>query len=49
MPVYRQRDRLADLRDRNDIIFDVCVDRMEAGAAMAFFEATTTPSLPFVP
>ena len=37
MPVYRQRDRLADLRHRNDIIFDVCVDRMETGAAMALF------------
>ena len=37
MPVYRQRDRLADLRHRNDIIFDTCVDRMEAGAAMALF------------
>ena len=37
MPVYRQRDRLVDLRLRNDIIFDLCVDRMEAGAAMALF------------
>ena len=36
-PVYRQRDKLADLRHRNDIIFDVCVDRMKAGAAMALF------------
>ena len=37
MPVYRQRDRVDSLRERNDIIFDVCVDRMHAGAAMGIF------------
>ncbi|MEE2837668.1 MAG: 1-acyl-sn-glycerol-3-phosphate acyltransferase [Bacteroidota bacterium] len=36
-PIYRQRDKLADLRHRNDIIFDVCVERLKAGAAMALF------------
>ena len=34
MPVYRQRDRVDQLRERNDVIFDACVDRMHAGAAM---------------
>ena len=35
------------LRERNDIIFDVCVDRMHAGAAMGIFPKATTivPSL----
>lgn len=37
MPVYRQRDRVDQLRERNDIIFDACVDRMHAGAAMGIF------------
>lgn len=37
MPVYRQRDRVDSLRERNDVIFDVCVDRMHAGAAMGIF------------
>ena len=35
--VYRQRDRVDQLRERNDIIFDVCVDRLHAGAAMGIF------------
>ena len=37
MPIYRQRDRLEDIRHRNDIIFDVCVERLHAGAAMGIF------------
>ena len=37
LPVYRQRDRVDQLRERNDIIFDVCVDRLYAGAAMGIF------------
>ena len=37
LPVYRQRDRVDQLRERNDIIFDVCVDRLNAGAAMGIF------------
>ena len=37
MPVYRQRDRVDQLRERNDVIFDACVDRMHAGAAMGIF------------
>jgi 1-acyl-sn-glycerol-3-phosphate acyltransferase len=37
MPIYRQRDRMEDIRHRNDIIFNVCVDRLHAGAAMGIF------------
>lgn len=37
LPIYRQRDRLEDIRKRNDIIFDVCVERLHAGAAMGIF------------
>jgi len=37
MPIYRQRDRVADIRHRNDIIFDVCVERLQAGAVMGIF------------
>lgn len=37
LPIYRRRDRVEDLRERNDIIFDVCVDRLEKGAAMGIF------------
>ena len=37
LPVYRQRDRIDNLRERNDVIFDVCVDRIHAGAAMGIF------------
>lgn len=37
MPIYRQRDRLEDIRHRNDLIFDVCVERLHAGAAMGIF------------
>lgn len=48
MPVYRQRDRVDQIRERNDVIFDVCVDRMHAGAAMGIFPEgnhNTFPSL----
>ena len=31
LPVYRQRDRVDQLRERNDIIFDVCVDQVARG------------------
>ena len=37
MPIYRQRDRLADIRHRNDLIFDICVERLRVGAAMGIF------------
>lgn len=37
LPIYRQRDRLADTRERNEIIWNNCIDRLEIGAAMALF------------
>ena len=37
MPIYRQKDRLPDLRERNDIIWNNCIDRLEIGAPMALF------------
>ena len=37
MPIYRQRDRLADARQRNDIIWDACIERLDIGAALALF------------
>lgn len=37
MPIYRQRDRLADAKERNDIIWDTCIERLNIGAALALF------------
>ena len=37
MPIYRQRDRLPDLRDRNNAIWGSCVERLQLGAALALF------------
>lgn len=37
MPIYRQRDRLVDARQRNDIIWDTCIERLDIGAALALF------------
>lgn len=37
MPIYRQRDKLIDLRERNEIIWNCCIDRLELGAALAIF------------
>ena len=37
MPIYRQRDRLDDARQRNDIIWDTCIERLDIGAALALF------------
>lgn len=37
MPIYRRRDRVENLRERNDIIFDVCVERLAHGAFMGIF------------
>lgn len=37
MPIYRQRDKLADARERNDIIWDTCIERLNIGAALALF------------
>lgn len=37
MPIYRQRDRLADARERNERIFEICAKRLEIGAAVGLF------------
>ena len=37
LPIYRTRDKLTDLRERNEIIFNCCIDRMEIGASIALF------------
>lgn len=37
MPIYRRRDRLADLGERNQKIFEVCVERLNIGAAIGLF------------
>ena len=37
MPIYRQRDRLTDLRERNNAIWECCIDRLEIGAVISIF------------
>lgn len=37
IPIYRQRDRLKDLRERNDVIWDCCIERLNIGAALSIF------------
>ena len=37
MPIYRQRDRLSDARERNVKIFEVCAERLRIGARMGLF------------
>ena len=37
MPIYRQKDRLPDIRVRNEIIWNNCLDRLEIGASLALF------------
>jgi len=37
MPIYRHRDKFSDIRERNNIIWDCCVDRLEIGAALSLF------------
>lgn len=37
LPIYRRRDRLADIGERNQKIFKVCVDRLNVGAAIGLF------------
>ena len=41
LPIYRTRDKLTDLRERNEIIFNCCIDRMEIGASIALFPEET--------
>ena len=37
MPIYRQRDRLADARERNQRIFEICAERLNIGASVGLF------------
>ena len=37
MPIYRQRDRLSDARERNAKIFEICAERLRIGARMGLF------------
>ena len=37
LPIYRQRDKLNDLRERNNVIWTCCADRLENGAALSIF------------
>lgn len=37
MPIYRRRDRLADISERNERIFEVCVERLNIGATIGLF------------
>lgn len=37
MPIYRQRDRLSDARERNQRIFEICAKRLDIGASIGLF------------
>ena len=37
IPIYRKRDRVVDMKERNDVIWNCCTDRLESGAALALF------------
>jgi 1-acyl-sn-glycerol-3-phosphate acyltransferase len=37
MPIFRQRDRLSDAKERNQRIFEICVDRLSIGATIGLF------------
>lgn len=37
MPIFRQRDRVADARERNVRIFEICAQRMKIGASIGLF------------
>lgn len=41
MPVYRERDRVADLHDRNNEVFRQCYDRMKSNAVIGIFPEGT--------
>jgi len=41
MPVYRERDRVADLHDRNNAIFEECFRRMKQNAVIGIFPEGT--------
>jgi len=37
MPIYRQRDKLSDARERNKRIFEICAARLNIGATIGLF------------
>ncbi len=37
MPIFRQRDKLADARERNQRIFEICAERLNIGATIGLF------------
>ena len=37
MPIYRQRDKLSDARERNQRIFEICAERLNIGATVGLF------------
>jgi len=37
MPIYRQRDRVSDARERNNRIFEICAERLRIGGRMGLF------------
>lgn len=37
IPIYRQRDKLPDLKERNEIIWNCCIKRLEKGAVLSLF------------
>lgn len=37
MPIYRKRDRILDLKERNEIIWNCCTERLESGAVLSLF------------
>ena len=44
MPIFRQRDRLSDAKERNQRIFEICVDRLEYGSLHWAFPRREPPS-----
>jgi len=41
LPVFRERDRVADLLEKNKATFDECFDRLKAGAVVCIFPEGT--------
>ena len=37
MPIFRQRDRLSDAKERNKRIFEICIDRLSIGSTIGLF------------
>lgn len=37
MPIFRRRDRLTDINERNQRIFEVCVERLQRGATIGLY------------